>query len=116
MRPPSGICKRPPHWPRRLSEAGQIRRGGDAGAYYRLREFRGRRGHRIPEGGAGLRNRLQDIYDRGACDPLWHCGELGAWPALLGWAVFWGILKEYRDKDRKSGGADRLCRPLFLEC
>lgn len=54
-----------------------IRRRGGIGADHRFREFRGIPGDRIQGGRPCLRDRLQDLYDRGACDPLWDLCELG---------------------------------------
>ena len=41
-----------------VSETGEIWRGRSAGAYHGLCQFGGFHGYRVPEGGAGLRDRL----------------------------------------------------------
>ena len=66
-----------------VSETGEIRRGGSAGAYHGLCQFGGFHGYRVSEGGAGLRDRLQDLYDRRAGDFVWDLYQLGAGGDLL---------------------------------
>ena len=55
----------------------KIRWTPEPGSHHRICEFRGVPGNRVQGGGPCFRDRLQDLYDRGACDPLWDLCELG---------------------------------------
>ena len=50
----------------------------------RLRQQRGGPCHRVPEGGTGLRHRLQDFHDSRSGDSVRHGGQLAAGADLLG--------------------------------
>ena len=62
----------------------QMGRRRGAGADHRLRQQRGGPCHRVPEGGTGLRHRLQDFHDSRSGDSVRHGGQLAAGADLLG--------------------------------
>ena len=61
-----------------VPEDRKIRWSRGPGSHHRICEFRGVPGNRVQGGGPCLRDRLQDLYDRGTGDPLRDPCELGA--------------------------------------
>ena len=78
----------------------EMGRRGSAGADHRLCEQRGCGGYRVSEGRAGLWDRLQDLYDCGAGDPVWNLYKLGSGADLLDSGTGRGLLKaDQKEKD-----------------
>lgn len=79
-----------------------------ARADHRICQFGRLRGDRVPEGGAGIWNRVQDLYHCRAGDLVWDFYQLGAGSGLLDRKVFWGIIRKIRNRYKKRiyGQAD----------
>ena len=66
-----------------VRQAGEVGRCGRARADHRICQLGGGVGDRVQDGGAGVRYRVQDLYDRGTCDFVRYSHELGAWDPVL---------------------------------
>lgn len=66
-----------------VPEDRKIRWSRGPGSHHRICEFRGVPGNRVQGGGPCLRDRLQDLYDRGTRDIVWNILQLGGRGDLL---------------------------------